>query len=81
MMVWGNTTAHAPRTDRSCLLLDLRVQLTPDETADLHRTKHLRHLDALRTARMRALSPDTYTDPSADTLAAEAGPWAVVTKR
>ena len=32
--------------------------LTPDETADLHRTKRLRHLDALRTARLRALSPD-----------------------
>ena len=62
-------------------LLDLRVQLTPDETADLHRTKHLRHLDALRTARLRALSPDTYTDPSANPLAAEADPWTAVTKR
>ena len=60
---------------------NLRVQLTPDETADLHRTKHLCHLDALRTARMHALSPDTYTGPSANPLAAEAGPWAVVTKR
>ncbi|KAI9436818.1 hypothetical protein F5148DRAFT_1356197 [Russula earlei] len=32
--------------------------LTPEETADLHRAKRLRHLDALRTARLRALSPD-----------------------
>ena len=32
--------------------------LTPEETADLHRTKRLRHFDALRTARLRALSPD-----------------------
>lgn len=32
--------------------------LTPEETADLHRTKRLRHLDDLRTARLRALSPD-----------------------
>ncbi|KAH9179661.1 hypothetical protein EDB89DRAFT_1922458 [Lactarius sanguifluus] len=30
--------------------------LTPDETADLHRTKRMRHLDALHTAHMRALS-------------------------
>ncbi|KAH9064524.1 hypothetical protein EDB87DRAFT_1829227 [Lactarius vividus] len=36
--------------------------LTPDETADLHRTKRMRHLDALRTARMRALSPAPYPD-------------------
>lgn len=31
--------------------------LTPSETADLHRTKRMRHLDELRTARLRALSP------------------------
>ena len=37
--------------------------LTPDETADLHRTKRLRHLDALRTARLRALSPDDAPAP------------------
>lgn len=43
--------------------------LTPDETADLHRTKRLRHLDALRTARLRALSPDTFSDR------ADADPW------
>ncbi|KAI0301352.1 hypothetical protein BC826DRAFT_988944, partial [Russula brevipes] len=43
--------------------------LTPDETADLHRTKRLRHLDALRTARLRALSPDAHP---AD---ADADPW------
>lgn len=30
--------------------------LTPEETSDLHRTKRLRHLDDLRTARLRALS-------------------------
>ncbi|KAH9045977.1 hypothetical protein EDB84DRAFT_1587066 [Lactarius hengduanensis] len=39
--------------------------LTPDETADLHRTKRMRHLDALRTARMRALSP-AHDDGDAD---------------
>ena len=49
--------------------------LTPDETADLHRTKRLRHLDALRTARLRALSPDTYTDASANANPADADPW------
>jgi hypothetical protein len=44
--------------------------LTPEETTDLHRTKRLRYLDALRTARLRALSPDTTTtdgDANADT--------------
>ncbi|KAH9000631.1 hypothetical protein EDB86DRAFT_3063812 [Lactarius hatsudake] len=40
--------------------------LTPDETADLHRTKRMRHLDALRTARMRALSPCPDDDDDAD---------------
>ena len=41
--------------------------LTPEETTDLHRTKRLRHLDALRTARLRALSPDADdTDLNAD---------------
>ncbi|KAI9428633.1 hypothetical protein H4582DRAFT_1829989 [Lactarius indigo] len=40
--------------------------LTPDETADLHRTKRMRHLDALRTARMRALSPGPCPDDDAD---------------
>jgi hypothetical protein len=40
--------------------------LTPDETADLHRTKRLRHLDALRTARLRALSPDDPADADTD---------------
>ncbi|KAH9990193.1 hypothetical protein BJV74DRAFT_885034 [Russula compacta] len=45
--------------------------LTPEETTDLHRAKRLRHLDALRTARLRALSPDAdNTDPNAD-----ADPW------
>jgi hypothetical protein len=44
--------------------------LTPTETADLHRTKRLRHLDALRTARLRALSPDP--DPDAQR---ETDPW------
>ncbi|KAI0298334.1 hypothetical protein B0F90DRAFT_1810905 [Multifurca ochricompacta] len=45
--------------------------LTPTETADLHRTKRLRHLDALRTARLRALSPDTDPAP----LLGSADPW------
>ncbi|KAF8273607.1 hypothetical protein EI94DRAFT_1715401 [Lactarius quietus] len=44
--------------------------LTPSETADLHRTKRMRHLDELRTARLRALSPaadDNYdADPWGD---------------
>jgi hypothetical protein len=44
--------------------------LTPEETADLHRTKRLRYLDALRTARLRALSPEathlTDGDPNPD---------------
>jgi hypothetical protein len=44
--------------------------LTPDESADLHRTKRLRHLDALRTARLRALSPDASADGDAN-----ADPW------
>ncbi|KAI0265447.1 hypothetical protein BC834DRAFT_989154 [Gloeopeniophorella convolvens] len=43
--------------------------LTPAETADLHRTKRLRHLDDLRTARMRALSPDP------DPATANPDPW------
>ncbi|KAH8987617.1 hypothetical protein EDB92DRAFT_2015019 [Lactarius akahatsu] len=43
--------------------------LTPDETADLHRTKRMRHLDALRTARMRALSPAPRLDDD------DADPW------
>ncbi|KAH9171900.1 hypothetical protein EDB89DRAFT_2220304 [Lactarius sanguifluus] len=43
--------------------------LTPDETADLHRTKRMRHLDALRTARMRALSPAPCLDDD------DADPW------
>ncbi|KAF8497416.1 hypothetical protein F5888DRAFT_1613273 [Russula emetica] len=47
--------------------------LTPEETADLHRTKRLRHLDALRTARLRALSPDAdTTNADADT---DTDPW------
>ena len=46
--------------------------LTPDETADLHRTKRLRHLDALRTARLRALSPDGTTHTS---LHPDVDPW------
>jgi hypothetical protein len=51
--------------------------LTPDETADLHRTKRLRHLDALRTARLRALSPSAsphhhHHPADAD---ANADPW------
>lgn len=44
--------------------------LTPDETTDLHRTKRLRHLDALRTARLRALSPDASPPNNNDT-----DPW------
>jgi hypothetical protein len=39
--------------------------LTPDETSDLHRTKRLRHLDALRNARLRALPPDDATNNNA----------------
>ena len=54
--------------------------LTPDETADLHRTKRLRHLDALRTARLRALSPSAspHHHHPADgdaTANANADPW------
>jgi len=53
--------------------------LTPDETADLHRTKRLRHLDALRTARLRALSPDAATDTSVHLTTTDgdpnADPW------
>jgi hypothetical protein len=51
--------------------------LTPDETADLHRTKRLRHLDALRTARLRALSPSgtSTTNTSLHPDAANADPW------
>ena len=45
--------------------------LTPGETADLHRTKRLRHLDDLRTARLRALSPD-YAAADAEP---ETDPW------
>ncbi|KAH9173382.1 hypothetical protein EDB89DRAFT_1959579 [Lactarius sanguifluus] len=40
--------------------------LTPDETADLHRTKRMRHLDALHTAHMRALSPAPCLDDDDD---------------
>ncbi|KAI9464093.1 hypothetical protein BJY52DRAFT_1202813 [Lactarius psammicola] len=40
--------------------------LTPDETADLHRTKRMRHLDALRSARLRALSPTPDDNDDAD---------------
>ena len=40
--------------------------LTPSETADLHRTKRLRHLDDLRAARLRALSPDATADAEND---------------
>lgn len=40
--------------------------LTPSETADLHRTKRMRHLDDLRTARLRALSPLPCDDSDAD---------------
>ena len=36
--------------------------LTPTETADLHRTKRMRHLDDLHAARLRALSPDDDVD-------------------
>ncbi|KAN0136960.1 hypothetical protein V8E53_005401 [Lactarius tabidus] len=43
--------------------------LTPSETADLHRTKRMRHLDELRTARLRALSPLSCDD------ADDADPW------
>ena len=50
--------------------------LTPDESADLHRAKRLRHLDALRTARLRALSPDAASHHPADADAdANADPW------
>ncbi|KAN0109055.1 hypothetical protein V8E52_009689 [Russula decolorans] len=53
--------------------------LTPEETSDLHRTKRLRHLDALRTARLRALSPDaTNNSPDGgygDVNADDADPW------
>ncbi|KAI0279547.1 hypothetical protein BGY98DRAFT_414942 [Russula aff. rugulosa BPL654] len=52
--------------------------LTPEETADLHRTKRLRHLDDLRNARLRALSPDP-NDPDATNghgdVNADAYPW------
>ncbi|KAH9048938.1 hypothetical protein EDB84DRAFT_24245 [Lactarius hengduanensis] len=40
--------------------------LMPDETADLHRTKRMRHLDALHTAHMRALSPAPCLDDDDD---------------
>lgn len=43
--------------------------LTPSETADLHRTKRIRHLDDLRNARLRALSP--LSDDAAD----DTDPW------
>jgi hypothetical protein len=48
--------------------------LTPEETTDLHRTKRLRHFDALRTARLRALSPDATNNTGAD-VNADADPW------
>jgi hypothetical protein len=49
--------------------------LTPEETADLHRTKRLRHFDDLRTARLRALSPSLAPDGYyGDVANADAGP-------
>jgi hypothetical protein len=50
--------------------------LTPSETADLHRTKRLRHLDDLRTARLRALSPDDNDDNNnAENGGGDHDPW------
>jgi hypothetical protein len=46
--------------------------LTPDETADLHRIKRLRHLDHLRNAQPRSLSTRTLTMPLTRTYGAAA---------
>jgi hypothetical protein len=68
---------HPPRPDSPGGWSDLPSDaedtffLTPDETADLHRTKRLRHLDDLRTARLRALSPD----PDASAFQPDLDPW------